>query len=82
MKSIQRRFSMVKIDLTKMVPVDRGFARRKTGERIGNIELVIDLSRLEYIARRALASKRGRAIACKGAITAKVITATESAGAA
>lgn len=55
MKSIQRRFSMVKIDLTKMVPVDRGFARRKTGERIGNIELVIDLSRLEYIARRALA---------------------------
>lgn len=74
---MQYRFNGLKVEVTRMVPTDDGLGRvcRRVGERVGDVEVTIDVNKLLPLALKALQNKGGEARALRGAVKLKVVNA-------
>jgi hypothetical protein len=63
----------VGVNLYGKVPIDGGFTSNVVGARFGDVELLIDLDAMQHMAKKALASKTGRAVSMHGAVVCRVL---------
>lgn len=70
----------VTVELRERAPLEgpgHGFTTRRCGTRTATCELIIDPSKLEYMARKAARNKQRRARMAHGAIVVRVINSTD-----